>query len=52
MKDYKSFDEKVKEKLKLGWSVTEIARHLKVSDMRVTRVMLRLERRGKDGQTP
>lgn len=41
----KVFEESVKEKLKEGWTVTQIARFLRVSDIRVTRNALRIEKR-------
>lgn len=44
----KTFEDKVKEKLQLGWNPSQIARHLKCSDMRVTRAIIRLEKRKDD----
>lgn len=48
----KVFEESVKGKLKEGWTVTQIARFLAVSDMKITRYKLRLERRIELGISP
>lgn len=48
----KVFEESVKGKLKEGWTVTQIARFLACSDMKVTRCKLRLERRIELGISP
>lgn len=40
------FELKVMEKLKEGWSITQIARFFKCSDIRIDRVEARLRKRG------
>ena len=45
----REFDIKVASLLKEGKTISEIGRHLKCSDVRVTRSVIRMEKRKEDG---